>query len=510
MRAYSATVGSSRNKPHPVVFLAGSAALLVYLPWKAAVFLVLLVVWCAAGFRALFCRSSRFMHAAYWLALGLGLWAGLLDYSYHSCAVPQCALPPGKLRGAVLSVAGDPSPTKSGNTMVPVRLTALTGDDGLRVSARGALQLVVAGSWSAARGTLVHVPATAEAFEKGFLYAPTNKVLIIKNAPPLDSFRLRARSALMAALDRSAGKASPLVKALVVGYRGELDAESVRVFTDAGCAHILALSGQHVAVLVCMVGALARILSGKRGEFAVCIAGLAFFAWLTGASPSVVRAVLQYGLAGVFVKMDRPQSGLVVLGYTFWLTCFLFPGSPRTLSFELSYLAVAGILVLAEPASFFLKKYLPRCAAKALGLGLGAMAGTSLLCALVFGSVNLLAPITSALLGPLITLLIWIGICGAVLVGAVPALVVVSRPVAEFTERAVLFLVKAGSPGFRAGGPSFVAGFSVVAIAGFVLYCYVRGRTRRARFEKDFNEKTYQGRTRKPVYRSLKNLRAAR
>jgi ComEC/Rec2-related protein len=138
--------------------------------------------------------------------------------------------------------------------------------------------------------------------------------------------------------------------ALILGDRAELDSELRRAYAAGGAAHVLALSGAHLMILSLMVGrmtALAKRFPGGRTVGAATLVGVLFFyALMTGASPSVVRATWTAAFLALAPLLHRRADSLNVLGAAFALQILVDPFVLYDWGFQLSYSAVAGILLL--------------------------------------------------------------------------------------------------------------------------------------------------------------------
>ena len=166
----------------------------------------------------------------------------------------------------------------------------------------------------------------------------------------------RALDGLLRAIDAADfphADTAALLKALLAGQREGLDAATVAAFREAGAAHILALSGLHLGILYGILqGALAwmgrsRAATAVRSALSVGAAG--FFLLMTGASPSLVRAFLFIclnELSRLLPGRRRHLTGIFFAALTIQLA--VSPGVVSSLGFQLSYLALLGI-VLVHP-----------------------------------------------------------------------------------------------------------------------------------------------------------------
>ena len=237
--------------------------------------------------------------------------------------------------------------------------------------------------------------------------------------PAAVSFKTRLQRGVVAGLSPPQ---AALQEAMTLGIRDNL--RDLRdVFAAAGLAHVLALSGLHIGVLIAALGLLLRPLGVLR--YPLMIAFVVAFAALVGATPSVLRATTMAVavLASLWLGSGRlepwPALSLAALLALLWNPSQLFD-----LSFQLSYLAVVGILVFAGPTLRLLHASpLPWWHPKALLLGsvvvsLGAQAPLLPLLAHTFGTVPLFGPVVNLVALPLATVLVPLGFLAG-LVGTV-------------------------------------------------------------------------------------------
>lgn len=139
-----------------------------------------------------------------------------------------------------------------------------------------------------------------------------------------------------------------LIYAMLVGDKSGLDADLEKQFGIGGLLHVLAVSGMHVALIM---GALLWIFTGfgtrgkpKIGTLLLLIAAGWMYAFLTGGSASVVRAMISATWMWVgkfaFHRKQKLTHVLAGSGYIQWI---LDPHCVEQLGFQLSYLAVLGI-----------------------------------------------------------------------------------------------------------------------------------------------------------------------
>ena len=164
----------------------------------------------------------------------------------------------------------------------------------------------------------------------------------------------RALAGLLRAIDGAEfphENTAALLKALLAGRREGLDRDTVAVFRAAGASHILALSGLHLGILYGMLHVLLRWMGRSRFAMAarsviqVCLA--AGYVVMTGASPSLVRAFLFILIHELSRHLPgrrmKPQN---VFCAALTLQLAVSPAVVRSLGFQLSYLAMLGIITV--------------------------------------------------------------------------------------------------------------------------------------------------------------------
>src|SRR5699024_919528 len=105
------------------------------------------------------------------------------------------------------------------------------------------------------------------------------------------------RKAALQSLEQTSLNASSkqLIQAMVLGYRDEWSTDRRTQYSDAGVAHILAISGLHIGLIYLVLFWLAlplqRIAYSRTPVYLICLVGLWAYAWFTGMSPSATRSV---------------------------------------------------------------------------------------------------------------------------------------------------------------------------------------------------------------------------
>lgn len=137
-----------------------------------------------------------------------------------------------------------------------------------------------------------------------------------------------------------------LLLGLLVGDDRAQDRETIRDFRASGLAHLTAVSGQNVAFVLAIVSPLlSRLSRGPR--VVVTLAVLAWFAVLTRAEPSVIRAVFMAGVATVGAAFEWRRRGLDVLAVAMIAGVIVDPFLVWSIGWWLSVGGCVGLVVIA-------------------------------------------------------------------------------------------------------------------------------------------------------------------
>ena len=176
---------------------------------------------------------------------------------------------------------------------------------------------------------------------------------VVAPAPPPGSLA-SVRSYIAARIDGGlwSAREAGVAKALLLGDKSGIDETTRLAYTATGAVHVLAVSGLHTGVISFLLVWLLQRALGRRylaAQFALLLLGLLAYVALTGYSPSVIRASVMFAIifAGRLWRQDA--QGLNNLGAAALVTLIYDPSLLLTLGFQLSYLAVAGIMLFYRP-----------------------------------------------------------------------------------------------------------------------------------------------------------------
>lgn len=142
-------------------------------------------------------------------------------------------------------------------------------------------------------------------------------------------------------------EAGAYASAMLLGYRDLIPSEDLAAFKKLGIAHILSVSGFHVGVLSGMLALLLRPLEMRRSHQLVLRLGLlAAYCMLTGGDPPVIRATLMAAFWEASRISHRQASPMHVLCLTAAIQLIFCPPLLTSPSFQLTYSAMLGLLLL--------------------------------------------------------------------------------------------------------------------------------------------------------------------
>ncbi len=194
------------------------------------------------------------------------------------------------------------------------------------------------------------------------------------------------------------------MKSLMLGDKSDFynDDALYCAMSRAGFMHIVAVSGMHVSFLV---GLLQFILGRGRRSSVICIALVWLFVLVTGASPSAVRAGFMQSMLLMAPVLRRENDAVTSLSAILALILISNPFAAASISLQLSFGAMAGIICfsgkLYEAAANKLPKHMKCRAASYVLASVTMSAGVTVftlpLTALHFGYISLLSFLTNIL-----------------------------------------------------------------------------------------------------------------
>ncbi|WP_051203201.1 ComEC/Rec2 family competence protein [Hugenholtzia roseola] len=189
----------------------------------------------------------------------------------------------------------------------------------------------------------------------------------LENAPPnailhfIFALRRKAQESLSKALsDKNStnietNDEANVAIALLLGIKDGLDSELKQAYSGTGATHVLAVSGLHVGIifqgLTLILGLLSKRANFMRYSQIFILIFLWFYAALTGFSPSVLRAVTMFSFVALGKIGKKPSNIYNSLALSAFILLLFQPNMLYELGFQLSYLALFGIVYLQPQLS---------------------------------------------------------------------------------------------------------------------------------------------------------------
>lgn len=211
------------------------------------------------------------------------------------------------------------------------------------------------------------------------------------------------------------GDAAGLLAGVVLGNRtAYAGSELEQDFRTTGLAHLMAVSGTHLAVVTALLSwALSRTPLPRRARGAATVCCLALYVALTGFAPSALRSFVMCA-AAVAAGLARRRSH-VISSLSFCVIVFVCADPPLafSLGFQLSVLAVFGLAVLSPLAECWLRSLLPARAgtmADSIGATLSATLVTLPITVSTFAQFPIVSPLATLAAAPVVTLALGLGV----------------------------------------------------------------------------------------------------
>ncbi|WP_140936582.1 ComEC/Rec2 family competence protein [Sphingobacterium lumbrici] len=138
--------------------------------------------------------------------------------------------------------------------------------------------------------------------------------------------------------------------ALIFGSRSQLDATTLEAFTNTGTIHVLSVSGLHVGLvfglLTFCLGWIDRFPFGRAIRCSIILLCVWAYVILTGMAPPILRAGIMITFFLFSIWTGRKQNALNTLAASAFFILLFEPKYLFDIGFQLSYLAIVGILIL--------------------------------------------------------------------------------------------------------------------------------------------------------------------
>lgn len=206
---------------------------------------------------------------------------------------------------------------------------------------------------------------------------------------------------------------SSLAKALLIGYKVDLDKDLVQAYSNVGVVHLIAISGLHLALIYAMLlwvtGKISFIKKSKFIRLFIILFCLWFFSLLTGASASVLRSAVMFTFIATGTTFGKKASIYNSLASSAFVLLCYDPFMLWDVGFQLSYCAVLGIVIAQKYVYnwFYFSNKLLNEIWKLAAVSLSAQIFTLPVCIYYFHQFPLLFLVSNVIAIPLSTIALW-------------------------------------------------------------------------------------------------------
>lgn len=185
-----------------------------------------------------------------------------------------------------------------------------------------------------------------------YLFPGQYRILKRNRGNAVIAFSLRQRQHLIQKfrLNMHVPEAVAVASTLVLGYKADLRNDVLQAYSKTGTIHVLSVSGAHVALLFIMLefvlSFLNRFKYGRLVKATLIILIIWYYSMLTGFSPAVCRAAVMISMVIIGKTYSRNINTLNILAVSAFFLLLYDPLFIVDVGFQLSYLAVFGLVVL--------------------------------------------------------------------------------------------------------------------------------------------------------------------
>jgi len=229
---------------------------------------------------------------------------------------------------------------------------------------------------------------------------------------------LRYRHSLLSAYRHFGldGQTFAVIAAMTLGYKSELSADIRNVYSITGVSHVLALSGMHLGIIYMFLSMLTLSRRPSLLREILLVIAVWSYVFLAGMPLSLIRAATMITVYSIMSLSGRGRMSLNVLAFTALLMLFINPLSIYDAGFQLSFVSVAGILILCPrisgvlPAEFRLSHPVVAGVWNLFVVSFVAQLATAPLVAYYFGRLPLVSLLANIVAVPALTFILYASI----------------------------------------------------------------------------------------------------
>ena len=189
----------------------------------------------------------------------------------------------------------------------------------------------------------------------GTAFVSFDRIRLLRTGAVELTFFDRAQGHFVGLLERAfdPGRDRDVAEAMLLGVKTKIDFETLSAYSALGAIHILSVSGLHVGLLYMGLSLLLGFLLKRRPAgpyvfFGLMMALLWCYAGISGFSLPVLRSAWMFSVILFAKTFLRRQESLNTLAFSAFVLLFLHPASLFDAGFQLSYLAVWGLIAFQK------------------------------------------------------------------------------------------------------------------------------------------------------------------
>ena len=250
----------------------------------------------------------------------------------------------------------------------------------------------------------------------GVAYTKYDSSFVIKKTAESDirDFFVEFRENLDITLSKIYNRESySLLRGLILGDRGVIDPNIKQDYSRSGVAHVLAVSGLHIGLIIYLIFLMLGRLSIKV-KYILAIIYIILFSNLTGNSPSVVRATIMGVLFILCKYFNRDYAGINSLFLSLLLILIVNPFQIYSIGLQLSFISVFTIILVSRNIERYLEaikiNYKVKKIIVLISITLSCQITTLPILLYNFHQISIIAIISNLFIIPLISLILILGL----------------------------------------------------------------------------------------------------
>jgi competence protein ComEC len=282
---------------------------------------------------------------------------------------------------------------------------------------------------------------------QSFLFPKQYVIITTGQGNPVIAYALQLRQNLVKKLKANMKDTTAIAVAstLILGYKADLSNDILQAYSKTGTIHILSVSGGHVAIIYLLLswalGFLNMYKHGRLFKAILIIALIWAYSLLTGLSPAVCRAAVMLSLIIAGKTYSRYINTLNILAVSAFALLLYNPFLITDVGFQLSYLAVAGLIIF-QPIVYQWLTFKNKLADKiwlACSVSIAAQVITFPLSAYYFHQFPVYFLVSNLLIVIPVSIILYSGI----LLLLLPQMAVLSQALGYVLEKCILLMNKA-------------------------------------------------------------------